>query len=68
MAKTMSFAAVHFAVAFSVGYVITGSIAMGGMIALIEPVCNTVAYYFHEKAWEKKFKRQAINREVLLAA
>ena len=54
MNKTISFAAVHFSVAFSVGYFITGSIAIGGVIALIEPLCNTVAYYFHEKFWEKK--------------
>ena len=68
MVKTTSFAIVHFSVAFSVGYLITGSITIGGMIALIEPLCNTVAYYFHEKVWEKKFKQQAINRENLLAA
>ena len=68
MAKTMSFAAVHFSVAFSVGYMITGSITMGGMIALIEPLCNTVAYYFHEKVWEKKFKRQGMHSGTLLTA
>ena len=54
MTKTISFAAVHFSVAFSVGYLMTGSIAIGGAIALIEPLCNTIAYYFHEKFWEKK--------------
>ena len=54
MAKTISFASVHFSVAFSVGYLMTGSIVIGGAIALIEPLCNTVAYHFHEKFWEKK--------------
>ncbi|MGM0593739.1 MAG: DUF2061 domain-containing protein [Pseudomonadota bacterium] len=53
MAKTASFAAVHFSVAFSVGYLMTGSIAVGGAIALVEPVVNTVAYFFHEKVWER---------------
>lgn len=53
MAKTASFAVVHFAVAFSVGYIMTGSIIIGGAIALVEPFCNTIAYFFHEKAWEK---------------
>lgn len=51
MTKTVSFAIVHFAIAFSVGYVLSGSVVVGGAIALIEPAINTIAYYFHEKAW-----------------
>lgn len=53
MKKTFSFALVHFSVAFIVGYALTGSAVVGGAIALIEPACNTVAYFFHEKLWEK---------------
>jgi uncharacterized membrane protein len=53
MTKTFSFAVVHFIVAFSVGFALTGSIAIGGAMALIEPALNTVAYFFHEKAWER---------------
>lgn len=53
MAKTTSFAAVHFSVAFSVGYLMSGSLAVGGAIALVEPAVNTVAYFFHEKAWAR---------------
>ena len=51
MTKTMSFAVVHMTVAFTVGYLLTGSLLVGGAIALIEPAINTVAYHFHEKAW-----------------
>ena len=51
MAKTLSFAAVHMSVAFGVGYAMTGSLAVGGALALVEPLVNTVAYHFHEKAW-----------------
>jgi len=51
MLKTLSFAAVHFTVAFTIGYLLTGSVLVGGTMALIEPACNTVAYYFHEKIW-----------------
>lgn len=57
MIKTLSFASVHFTVAFTVGYLISGSWAVGGTIALVEPMCNTVAYYFHEKLWERKSQR-----------
>lgn len=61
MTKTLSFAAVHFAVAFSVAYALTGSLAIGGAIALVEPVFNTVAYFFHEKAWERLRAQRAEN-------
>ena len=53
MKKTLSFAAIHFSVAFSIGYIMTGSVAVGGAIALVEPACNTVAYFFHEKFWQR---------------
>lgn len=49
--KTMSFAVVHFGVAFSVATVLTGSPLIGGLIALVEPAINTVAYFLHEQAW-----------------
>lgn len=51
--KTLTFACVHFSVAFLVGYLITGSVVVGGVMALVEPMCNTVAYHFHEKAWAR---------------
>jgi uncharacterized membrane protein len=53
MLKTLTFACVHFTVAFTVAYLLTGSILVGSLLALVEPMCNTVAYYFHEKAWKR---------------
>lgn len=53
MAKTASFAAVHFIVAFAVGYALTGDVVVGGALALVEPACNTVAYHFHERLWKR---------------
>ena len=53
MTKTMSFAMVHFTVAFSVGYLMTGSVLVGGAIALVEPAINTIAYHFHEQVWNR---------------
>ncbi|MBC6903856.1 DUF2061 domain-containing protein [Saccharophagus sp. K07] len=53
MLKTMTFAITHFTVAFTVAWLLTGNFVVGGLIALVEPAVNTVAYYFHEKAWEK---------------
>ncbi len=53
MAKTTTFAITHFSVAFAVTYALTGDVVMGGIIALVEPAVNTVAYYFHEKIWNR---------------
>lgn len=63
MAKTASFAAVHFTVAFCVGTALTGNPWVGGALALIEPACNTVAYYFHEKFWRRREARRMHNPE-----
>lgn len=59
MRKTLSFAAPHFFVAFLVGYLLTGSLLVGSALALIEPACNTVAFYFHEKVWQRAERRRA---------
>jgi uncharacterized membrane protein len=66
MTKTMSFAALHFTVAFTVGYLMTGSVLVGGAIALVEPAVNTVAYHFHERLWNRlqKVERNATHRLV----
>ena len=53
MRKTLSFAALHFTVAFSVGWLMTGSWLVGGALALVEPACNTVVFHFHEKVWKR---------------
>ena len=49
--KTLTYLALHLMVAFSIGYLLTGSLTIAGGFALIEPCCNAVAFFFHEKAW-----------------
>jgi uncharacterized membrane protein len=51
--KTISFAALHFSVGFIVSYIFTGSIAIAGGIAIVEPLVNTFVFYFHERAWRR---------------
>lgn len=51
--KTLTFAVMHFAVAFTVAYAMTGSLLVGGAIAIVEPAINTVAFFFHEKIWAR---------------
>jgi uncharacterized membrane protein len=67
MKKTMSFAAIHFAVAFTVGWLLTGSVLVGGALALVEPACNTVAFHLHEKAWKRLEERARPTRSALAA-
>lgn len=59
MIKTITFAVMHFSVAFGVAYALTGDIVIGGAVALVEPAVNTVGYYFHEKIWAAIGNRQA---------
>ncbi|MDM0078567.1 DUF2061 domain-containing protein [Variovorax sp. J2P1-59] len=56
--KTISFAALHFSVAFGVTYLLTGDWRVSGAVALIEPCVNTVAFYFHELFWATRKERQ----------
>lgn len=51
--KTFTFAIIHFSVAFFVTYFVTGSVVLGGLIAGIEPIVNTFAYFLHEKVWNQ---------------
>ncbi|WP_349665573.1 DUF2061 domain-containing protein [Echinimonas agarilytica] len=50
--KTLTFAITHFSVAFTIAWLLTGSLLIGGLIALVEPAVNTVAYVIHERIWE----------------
>ncbi len=53
MTKTFTFAILHFSVAFTVTYLLTGSVLVGGAVALVEPAINTVVFYFHDKVWKQ---------------
>jgi len=52
-AKTTSQIAVHMGVAFAIMYVFTGSLAFGGLAAVLEPICNVAIMPLHERLWEK---------------
>lgn len=65
MVKTASFALIHFSVAFSVGYALTGDVRVGGALALVEPALNTVAYHFHERFWKRIERRREVPAPLL---
>ena len=67
MNKTLSFAVLHFSVAFLLGWLFTGSLLLGSALALVEPACNTVAFHFHEKVWKRIEARRAARATALPA-
>jgi uncharacterized membrane protein len=40
-------------VAFAVMYAMTGSLAFGGVAALVEPICNVALLPLHDRLWQK---------------
>jgi len=64
LVKTLTYLSIHLTIGFSVAYVLTGSVAIAGGIALIEPVINAVAFFFHEKAWRFDWRSLSLNPSV----
>lgn len=58
VAKTATQIGVHFGVAVGVGYAMTGSLAIGGAVALVEPICNVAAGALHDRIWERARARR----------
>lgn len=58
MIKTLTFALMHFSIAFGVAYALTGDIVVGGAVALIEPLVNTIGYSIHERIWAQLQQRR----------
>lgn len=54
--KTFSYYIMHISIAMLVGYFVTGSWAMAMTLSLLEPTVQAFAFFFHEKAWNKKDK------------
>lgn len=52
-AKTTSQIVLHMAVAFGVMWAVTGSVAFGGIAAIIEPVVIVVLLPLHDRLWKK---------------
>ena len=70
MKKTITFAVMHFSIAFTVTYLLTGSFLIGGLVATVEPAVNTVAFYFHEKIWgavESKHSHESSQSDIMFA-
>ncbi len=59
--KTGSYALMHFMVAITVTYLLTRDWKAALAIGLIEPVVQTFAFYFHDRAWSKAEGRTGVS-------
>ncbi len=57
--KTGSYYAMHIMVAASVAYVVTGNWLAALTLSLLEPSVQAVAFFFHERAWQRVAQREA---------
>ena len=51
-AEKISQTGMHATVAFGVMWTVTGSAALGGVAALVEPVCNVIVLPYHDRLWD----------------
>jgi uncharacterized membrane protein len=58
----------HMAIGFAIAYAFTGSIALGGLAVLVEPVLNVLLLPFHERAWARSVHAASGHRRYLLAS
>ena len=53
LARKASQVGLHMSVAFAVTYAFTGSLATGGVAAVLEPICNVVLLPLHDRLGDK---------------
>jgi uncharacterized membrane protein len=51
--KTAVFAAIHFSNAVAVAWLLTGSLAIAGALAVVEPLANAVALHRFDRWWSR---------------
>lgn len=52
-ARTSSQILLHMGVAFGVMWAATGSLAFGGIAAVVEPLCNVALLPLHDRLWAR---------------
>jgi uncharacterized membrane protein len=56
----------HMAIGFALAYACTGSLALGGLAVLVEPVLNVLLLPFHERAWARHVHSATGQRRYLM--
>lgn len=55
--KTVSWHLLHIVMVASVAYIVTGSVKIAALLASLEMLWESFAYYLHERAWAKFGKK-----------
>jgi len=51
--KTITWRITGSGATFLIAYIMTGDVAIAGVIGLVQMVSNTFLYYLHERVWNK---------------
>ena len=62
--KTLGYYIMHITVAMLVAYAVTGNFWMAVTLSLLEPTVQAFAFFFHEKAWNKRDQKAAQSTEI----
>ena len=62
LAKTFSYYLIHISVAAMVAYAVTGNLIASITLSLLEPTVQAFAFFFHEKAWQRRAERRSAMR------
>jgi len=57
--KTLSYGAVHVAVATSIAYMFTGDLTASLGLGLVEPLVQTLVFALHDRLWERPSNKNA---------
>ena len=63
--KTLAFGAIHLLIAVSVGWLLTGSFVLAGLITVIEPAVNTLAHALFDGWWVRRHGNDPALRKTL---
>lgn len=58
----------HLAIGFAITYAVTGSMMLGGLAVLIEPLLNVLLVPFHEQAWHHRVHGATGQRRIMVLA
>ena len=53
MAKSATFGVIHLSIAFVVTFAFTGEVLAAGLVALLEPAANAIAFGFFDRRWRR---------------
>jgi uncharacterized membrane protein len=53
LVKTISWRITGSSATFLIAYLMTGNLAVAGVIGVTQMISNTILYYFHERLWNK---------------